>query len=183
MLATDTLLPGSTLLAHVPQIELLLTDVDGVLTDGGITFDNNGIETKTFNVRDGLGVRLWQRAGCKLGIVTGRASRIVEQRADDLDIEIVHQAVKEKLPLVKSIAESQGLSLDQVAYLGDDLPDLPAIRAVGFGAAVADAAPELIDSADYVANTPGGRGALREVVEKLLKDSGRWQAATGPLHG
>lgn len=167
----------------MPNIELLLTDIDGVLTDGGITYDDRGVETKTFNVRDGLGVRLWQRAGGKVGIVTGRASTVVENRAADLDIEIVCQAVKEKLPVIREIAESAGIELEQVAYLGDDLPDLPAIRAVGFGAAVADAAPELIEAADYVTTTPGGRGALREVVEKLLKDSGRWEAATGPLHG
>lgn len=167
----------------MPSISLLLTDVDGVLTDGSITFDSDGAETKTFHVRDGLGVRLWQRAGGTLGIVTGRASVVVEQRARELDIEIVRQSVKEKLPVVEEIAESLGVPLDQVAYLGDDLPDLPAIRAVGFGAAVADAAPEVLEAADYVTTQPGGRGALREVIEKLLKDSGRWETATGPLHG
>lgn len=165
------------------SIQLLLTDVDGVLTDGSLTFDSAGVETKTFNVRDGLGIRLWQRAGGKVGIVTGRASTIVERRARELDIDLIYQAVKEKLPVVQDIAKEQGHTLDQVAYLGDDLPDLPTIRAVGFGVAVADAAPELLERADYVTNLPGGRGALREVVEKLLKDSGEWDAVTGALHG
>lgn len=165
------------------SIALLLTDVDGVLTDGGITFDGNGVETKTFNVRDGLGVRLWQRAGGRFGIVTGRASKIVERRSEELDIEFVFQAVKEKLPVVSNLAKELDLPLDQIAYVGDDLPDLPVIRAVGFGVAVADAVPELLEAADYVTTAPGGKGALREVIEKLLKDSGQWEAATGPLHG
>lgn len=167
----------------MPQIELLLTDVDGVLTDGSLGFDSAGRETKTFHVRDGLGVRLWQRAGGTLGIVTGRSSEIVEQRAKELDIGVVHQGVKEKLPMVEDIAERLGVTLDRVAYVGDDLPDLPAIKAVGFGVAVADAAPELREAADYVTKLPGGRGALREVIEKLLKESDRWETATGPLHG
>lgn len=165
------------------SISLLLTDVDGVLTDGSLTFDAEGVETKTFNVRDGLGIRLWQRAGGKVGIVTGRASTIVESRGRELDIDIIYQAVKEKLPVVQDIAEQNGVSLDQVAYLGDDLPDLPVVKAVGFGVAVADAAPELHAVADYVTSLPGGRGALREVVEMLLKESGKWDEVTGALHG
>lgn len=165
------------------MIRLLLTDVDGVLTDGGLTFDTAGVETKTFNVRDGLGIRLWQRAGGKVGIVTGRASAIVERRAAELEIGIIKQAVKEKLSVVEDIATDEGVGLDAIAYVGDDLPDLPVIRAVGFGVAVADAAPELLDAADYVTQQPGGRGALREVIEKLLKESDRWETATGPLHG
>jgi YrbI family 3-deoxy-D-manno-octulosonate 8-phosphate phosphatase len=164
-------------------IRLLLTDVDGVLTDGGMTFDAEGRELKTFNVRDGLGVKLFQRAGGKVGIVTGRTSRVVDHRASDLGIAIIQQGVKEKLPVVRQIAAAEGVSLEEVAFIGDDLPDLTSIEAVGFGVAVADAADELIAAADYVTQKPGGRGAFREVVEKLLKESGRWEAATGPLHG
>ena len=164
-------------------IKLLLTDVDGVLTDGSLTFDSSGVETKTFNVRDGLGVQLWQRAGRQLGIVTGRASSIVERRAEELDIPIVCQAVGDKLPVVRDIADREGVGLDEIAYLGDDLPDLPVIRAGGFGAAVADAAPELLEHAAHVTKAPGGRGALREFVETLLRASGRWDEATGSLHG
>lgn len=168
---------------HADRIELLLTDVDGVLTDGSLTFDSAGVESKTFNVRDGLAVKLWQRAGGKLGIVTGRASAVVERRADELGIAILKQAVGEKLPVVQDLAESEGVAMDRVAFLGDDLPDLPAIRAVGLGVAVADAATELLEHADHVTKTPGGRGALRELVELLLKASGRWEAATGSMHG
>ncbi|TWT99808.1 3-deoxy-D-manno-octulosonate 8-phosphate phosphatase KdsC [Botrimarina colliarenosi] len=167
----------------MPEIQLLLTDVDGVLTDGGMTFDEEGRETKTFNVHDGLGVKLWQRAGGKVGIVTGRTSRVVEKRATELAITIVHQGVAEKLAIVRQIADEEGLALDQIAYIGDDLPDLATVEAVGFGAAVADAAADLKAAADYVTLAPGGRGALREIVDKLLKESGRWDAATGSLHG
>lgn len=165
------------------DVKLLLTDVDGVLTDGSLTFDAHGVETKTFNVRDGLGVRLWQRSGRVLGIVTGRASSIVERRADELGIRMVMQAVGEKLPVVEELARREGVSLQEVAFVGDDLPDLPAIRTVGFGVAVADAAPELLESADYVTRARGGHGALREVVELLLKQSEGWDAVVGALHG
>ncbi len=165
------------------MIRLLLTDVDGVLTDGGMTFDEDGRELKTFNVRDGLGVKLFQRAGGKVGIVTGRSSQVVAYRANDLGIAIIHQGVREKLPIVQQIAAAEGVPLAEVAFIGDDLPDLTSIEAVGLGVAVADAASELIAAADYVTRAPGGRGAFREVVEKLLKESGRWEEATGPLHG
>jgi 3-deoxy-D-manno-octulosonate 8-phosphate phosphatase (KDO 8-P phosphatase) len=164
-------------------IRLLLTDVDGVLTDGSMTFDEDGRELKTFNVRDGLGVKLFQRAGGKVGIVTGRSSRVVDYRASDLGIAIIHQGVKEKLSVVEQIAAAEGVSLEEVAFIGDDLPDLTSIMAVGLGVAVADAASELVEAADYVTQKSGGRGAFREVVEKLLKESGRWEEATGPLHG
>jgi len=154
-----------------------------VLTDGGLTFAGDGSESKTFNVRDGLGVRLWLRSGRRLGIVTGRSSTVVERRAEELDVPIVLQAVKEKLAVVRELADREGVAMDEVAFVGDDLPDLPAIRAVGFGVAVADAAPELIEEADYVTRLAGGRGALREVVETLLKRSGDWDTAVGDLHG
>lgn len=159
-------------------IKLLLSDVDGVLTDGGLTFDSNGVESKTFNVRDGLGIRLWQKLGGEFGIITGRLSSIVEKRADELDIVLLKQGIGDKLPIVKDIAKEKGLSLDAIAYVGDDLPDLPVIEAVGLGVAVADAAAEVRAGADWITETPGGRGAVRELVETILKASGRWSAGT-----
>lgn len=165
------------------MLPLLLTDVDGVLTDGGMTFDEEGRELKTFNVRDGLGVKLWQRAGGTVGIVTGRNSRVVEKRAAELGIALVHQGVRDKLPLVEQIAAAEGFALEQVAFVGDDLPDLATVRSVGFGVAVADASPELLAVAAYVTKAPGGCGALREVIDRLLKEHGLWDAATGGLHG
>ncbi len=161
-------------------IELILTDVDGVLTDGRVIFDNQGIESKEFNIRDGQGIRLWQQfggqqGGGRLGIVTGRSSQVVKLRAAELDIDLVRQGVKEKLPVVRSICEELQLDLAQVAYLGDDLPDWSVIRHVGLGVAVADAAEELRQDADYITSLPGGHGALREVVELLLKNTNRWE--------
>jgi 3-deoxy-D-manno-octulosonate 8-phosphate phosphatase (KDO 8-P phosphatase) len=155
-------------------IELLLTDVDGVLTDGGVIIDNQGVESKCFNIRDGLGVRLWQNSGGLAGIVTGRSSQIVKLRAAELDMEIVRQGVKEKLPVVEEILATLKLQPEQLAYIGDDLPDVPAIRYAGLGIAVADAPEEVRGAADYVTSVPGGGGAVREVVELLLKNTGRW---------
>lgn len=160
-----------------PNIELLLSDVDGVMTDGGITYDEAGLETKTFSVRDGLGVKLWRRSGGAFGIVTSRSSQVVQRRSDELGVDYIHQGVSEKLPIVRDIAERHGVPLERVAYLGDDLPDLPVIREVGLGVAVADAAQELLDAAGHVTHTRGGRGAVRELVESLLKASGKWDQA------
>jgi 3-deoxy-D-manno-octulosonate 8-phosphate phosphatase (KDO 8-P phosphatase) len=155
-------------------IELLLTDVDGVLTDGGVIIDNAGVESKCFNIRDGLGVRLWQNSGGLAGIVTGRSSQIVKLRAAELDMEIVRQGVSEKLPVVEEILATLKLRPEQLAYIGDDLPDVPSIRYAGLGIAVADAPEEVRGASDYVTSVPGGGGAVREVVELLLKNTGRW---------
>jgi YrbI family 3-deoxy-D-manno-octulosonate 8-phosphate phosphatase len=157
-------------------IRLLLTDVDGVLTDGGVLLDNHGVESKCFNIRDGLAVRLWQQAGGQAGIVTGRSSQIVKLRAAELDMDVVRQGVKDKLPEVQAIAASLKLSPQQIAYIGDDLPDVPAIRYVGLGIAVADAPEEVRSAAAYVTSVSGGRGAVREVVELLLKNTGKWES-------
>jgi YrbI family 3-deoxy-D-manno-octulosonate 8-phosphate phosphatase len=156
-------------------IRLLLTDVDGVLTDGGVILDNQGVESKCFNIRDGLAVRLWQQAGGQAGLVTGRSSQVVKLRAAELDMEVVRQGVKEKLPEVQAIAAAMKLTAEQIAYIGDDLPDLPTIRWSGLGIAVADAPEEVREAADYVTSVPGGGGAVREVVELILKNTGRWE--------
>ncbi len=155
-------------------IELILSDVDGVLTDGGIVLDNQGIETKRFSTHDGLGVRLWQKAGYKFGLISLRSSQIVKMRADELGIEIVRQASGDKLVALQQILEQLGLSCEQTCYLGDDLPDLPVVRAVGLGVAVSDACAELRRAAHYVTAAGGGSGAVRETVEKILKAQRRW---------
>jgi YrbI family 3-deoxy-D-manno-octulosonate 8-phosphate phosphatase len=156
------------------RIRLILSDVDGVLTDGGVWFDNEGIESKQFHIRDGLGVRLWQRAGHTFGMITGRTSQIVKVRAAELGIEIVRQGFDNKLPVLREVAQQQKVELDETCYIGDDLPDLSLVRHAGVGVAVADAAPELRAAADYVTNTPGGRGAVREVIELALQAQRRW---------
>jgi len=155
-------------------IELLLSDVDGVLTDGCVVFDNQGLETKVFNIRDGLGIRLWQRAGHRFGLVTGRSSRIVQHRARELDIDLLRQGAKDKLPVVRELIDSLSMDPARVAYIGDDLPDLPAVNHVGLGIAVADACDELREAADFVTQLDGGRGAVREVIEVILKNQHRW---------
>jgi 3-deoxy-D-manno-octulosonate 8-phosphate phosphatase (KDO 8-P phosphatase) len=155
-------------------IELLLSDVDGVLTDGGVIFDNEGIEIKRFHIRDGLGIKLWQRAGHRFGIITGRASHIVQLRAVELGVDLVRQGVDDKLPAVKQIMAERGLKPEQVCYVGDDLPDLPVLRYVGLAVAVGDGSEDLHQSAHYVTKLQGGHGALREVIEMLLKAQNRW---------
>ncbi len=158
------------------NIRFVLSDVDGVLTDGGIVFDNQGIESKRFFVRDGLGIALWHRAGYQYGLLTARTSHIVKVRADELGIDMVRQGFEDKLPVAIEMIEQLGLTAEQVCYIGDDLPDLPVIQLVGLGVAVADASTEVRQSADYVTKTKGGQGAIREIVEMILKSQRRWDA-------
>ena len=155
-------------------ISLILSDVDGVLTDGGIIFDNEGIETKRFHIRDGLGIKLWQRAGMQFGIVTGRSSNIVQIRAQELGIAIVRQGFEKKLPIVRDIISNLTLSPDQVCYIGDDLPDMPAMQYVGMPVAVADAAIDVRNAASFIAESRGGHGAVREVIERILRTQNKW---------
>lgn len=162
--------------ARLAQVKLLLVDVDGVLTEGGVTWTNEGIEQKTFHIRDGLGIRLWQRAGGRTGIVTGRASRVVQLRAEELGIGIVKQGVEDKLDTTAAILAECGVSWEQTAFVGDDLPDLAVMMRCGVGVAVANACPEVLEVAAIVTRLPGGQGAVREVIEQLLKARGSWEA-------
>ena len=161
-------------------IELILADVDGVLTDGSIIFTNEGIEIKRFNIRDGLGIKLWQRAGGKFGLITGRNSHIVNVRAGELGIEIVRQGTEKKVTAVKEILAQLRLEPQQTCFIGDDLPDLAAMRYVGLGVAVADAAVDVRQAADYVTNLAGGTGAVREVIEMVLRAQQRWDDVLHP---
>ena len=158
-------------------IRILLLDVDGVLTDGMVTWDNNGIEQKAFHIRDGLGIKLWARSGGLTGIVTGRSSHVVAVRAGELDIGIVRQGVGDKKATVQAILQEQGLDWSEAAFVGDDLPDLACVMACGIGVAVADACRELREAADIVTVAGGGRGAVREVVERMLQARGVWEAS------
>ena len=157
-------------------VQLLLLDCDGVLTDGGVTWSDDGVELKTFHIRDGLGIRGWQRAGGRTGIITGRSSRIVERRAAELGIEFVRQGVADKLTVAEAIIEECGLSWEQTAFMGDDLPDLPVVARCGVGAAVADACEELRAAAAVVTSVQGGRGAVRELIERMLRARGGWES-------
>lgn len=157
------------------KIKLLAMDVDGVLIDGSIIVNADGSETKFFSVLDGHGIRLWQRAGLKTAIISGRASAPTKQRAEQLDIEHVIEDCHYKLPALESLLDKLRLSPENAAYIGDDLPDLPVIRYVGFGVAVANADDELKKHADYVTRRSGGAGAVREVIEHILKNCEKWQ--------
>lgn len=159
------------------KIQLILSDVDGVMTDGGIIYDNQGIESKRFHVRDGLGIKLWQRSGGRFGIITARNSHIVNLRSKELGIEIVRQGFSEKLPAAHEVIGAAGLQAEAVCYIGDDLTDLPVLRHVGLGVAVADGAGEVREAAGYVTKTRGGHGAVRELVEMILKSQRRWDDA------
>ncbi len=162
-------------MVNFADIKLLVLDVDGVLTDGTITINADGSESKSFNSLDGHGMRMWQRAGLKIALLSGRTSEPTNHRAEQLNIEYVFQDCHDKLPVLKKLLEQLSLEPQQVAFIGDDVPDLPVLRYVGFAAAVANAVEEVKNCADYVTNLPGGRGAVREVIEYILKKSGKWQ--------
>jgi len=163
---------------RLEKIRLLLLDVDGVLTDGRIIYDNNGLEYKAFDVKDGHGIKMLQRAGIAVGIITGRESDVVRLRAQELGIEILYQGAKDKLVPYDEILETSGLTDDEVAYVGDDVVDLPILRRVGFSATVADAVPDIRPFVHYVTQQSGGRSAVREICDLLLKEGGRWAQVT-----
>ncbi|MDA8413369.1 MAG: phenylphosphate carboxylase subunit delta [Desulfobacteraceae bacterium] len=156
------------------NIRLLLLDVDGVMTDGGIIYDASGLETKRFNVKDGHGIKMLQRHGIEVGIITGRTSIVVDNRARELGISLVYQGALKKLDIYEDIKLKTGLEDYQIAYMGDDVIDVPVLRRVGFSAAPPDALFEVRAVVDYVTTYGGGCGAVREVCDHLLKACGAW---------
>lgn len=157
------------------DIKLLIIDVDGVLTDGRIFCNDRGEEQKVFHVKDGSGIAFWHRAGLKSAIISGRTSRAVEYRARELGIEDVCQGAHNKLEVYERLIERHGVRDEEVCYIGDDLIDLPVLRRVGFSVAVTGSPEEVLSRVDYVTKAPGGEGAVREVVEKVLKSQGKWE--------
>lgn len=160
---------------RLEKIKLLLMDVDGVLTDGRIIIDANGVESKFFNVKDGHGIKMLQRAGVQIGIISGRESRIVLSRADELGITCVYQKAHDKLIPYREILEKTGFKDHEVAYIGDDVIDIPLLRRVGFAAAPADAVDEVKGCVDYISKKPGGWGAVRDICDLMLKSKNAWQ--------
>lgn len=156
------------------KIQLIIMDVDGVLTDGRLIIHSDGSESKQFHVMDGHRIKMWQRAGGLTAIISGRESPATSVRAKQLNISYVMQGCLKKLPALKTLLQKTHLNQEDAAYIGDDLMDIPLVRRVGFGAAVADAAPELKKHADFVTQHKGGKGAVGEVIEFLLKKSGKW---------
>jgi len=160
---------------NLADIEMLVMDVDGVLTDGTIVIGADGSESKRFNLLDGHGIILWHRAGLKTALISGRQASATEIRAEELGIQYVLQGCKEKLPAFENLLAKTSLSADQVAYIGDDVVDVPILARAGFAAAVADAVDEAKQYAHYITTRKGGCGAVREVIEYILKQTGKWQ--------
>ena len=156
------------------KVKMLILDVDGVMTDGNIIMDSDGRELKNFNVRDGHGLVMIQRHGIRVAILTGRTSTVVEHRARDLKITEVYQGALNKKEIFPQILEKNSLEPEEIAYLGDDIVDIPVMRMVGFSAAVADALELVKKCADYVTVHRGGQGAVREICEMLLMVQGYW---------
>ncbi len=166
---------GSALADKIGKVKVLILDVDGVLTDGRIVISDDGQETKCFNVRDGHGLKMIRRAGVEVMFLTGRKSRVVEHRARELGVERLYQGALDKLAVLQEILNSTGLSPGQVAYMGDDIVDLPVLRRAGFSVTVSDAHEDVLKAVDLVTKNPGGRGAVREVCEIILKVQGKWE--------
>jgi 3-deoxy-D-manno-octulosonate 8-phosphate phosphatase (KDO 8-P phosphatase) len=158
------------------KLKLVAMDVDGVLTNGRVTYDSSGLEYKSFCIKDGLGVKLLQKAGIRVALITGRSSPMVERRAAELGITDVIQGREDKLTALQEMTALVGCTLDETAYMGDDLPDLAAIKSAAHGACPADAVDVVRDCADYITKSDGGQGAVREWAETLLRARGEWQA-------
>ena len=163
--------------ARAASVRLLCLDVDGVLTDGTVALDDLGHETKRFNAKDGLGISLWRRLGGEVAVITGRAGLAVRHRLEELGVRHLYSGSHDKLHDLRAAAGACGVPLEAVAFVGDDLPDLPAMRACGYPVAVHDAAAEVRAAAAFVTSAPGGRGAVREAVEHLLRTQDRWNDA------
>ena len=164
------------------RVKLFLCDVDGVLTDGAVWM-GGGVETKRFNIRDGLGLKFLQRHGIKVGWVSRRPSSATQQRADDLKIDFVAQSDSGKVGAVESILRQVGLNWPEVCYVGDDVVDLGVLERSGVAVAVADGVAEARAAADYVTKARGGHGAVRETVELILKAQGKWQSVVSEYAG
>lgn len=164
----------STLKEKIKKIKVLAVDVDGVLTDGRIIADNNGGENKNFNVHDGLGLVMFRRLGYKTAVITARASKPVEYRAKDLQFDKVYQDAVPKIEYYKRMLKELQVTDEEVCFVGDDLPDLGVLRNAGFSVAVPNGVDEVKRQAHYVTHKAGGHGAVREVIELILKTQERW---------
>jgi 3-deoxy-D-manno-octulosonate 8-phosphate phosphatase (KDO 8-P phosphatase) len=168
---------------RLARVRLLVLDVDGVLTDGAITYTDAGDEVKRFHVRDGAGLKVWRQAGHRAAVISGRTSKAVERRMRELQVSPVLLGRDDKAAALAELLAEVGATPAACCAVGDDLPDLPVLRACGVAVAVADACPEVRSAADRVTMLAGGQGAVREVVEWLLQAQGRWAgltAAAGP---
>lgn len=163
---------------RISRVRLMIFDVDGVLTDGRVIYLDNGTEIKEFDVKDGHGIKLLQRAGIEVALISGRACPAVEHRAEGLGIQRVYQGIKVKVEAYRQILAGTGFTELETGYMGDDLIDIPVMRLAGFAVAVRDAVSDVFPYAHYVTNAGGGRGAAREVCEMILKTQNLWDTVT-----
>ena len=166
----------SSVLKAAQKIKLLLLDVDGVLTDGRLYYGNSGEELKAFDIQDGLGIKLLQRGGIKVGIITGRTSNLLKRRAQELDIQPLVQGREDKLTALNELLEDMDIDLEEIAFVGDDLPDLAVIRRVGLGITPANGNHILASQALWQTKKSGGNGAVREVAELILNVQGKLES-------
>ncbi len=167
-------------LRRAAGVKILILDVDGVLTDGSLTYGADGEVTKTFNVLDGLGIELLQKTGVAVAIISARQSAVVVRRAADLKIMHVYQGIHDKRIAFAALLEATGVTAEQCGYIGDDVIDLPLLRKVGFAVTVPSGHPEVQHRAHYVTRANGGRGAVREVCDMLMRAQGNYDAALAP---
>ena len=170
----------SSVLKAAQKIKLSLVDVDGVLTDGRLYYGNNGEELKAFDIQDGLGIKLLQRGGIQVGIITGRSSELLKRRAEELDIHPLVQGREDKLTALNEIIEDMAVNLEEIAFVGDDLPDLAVIRQVGLGITPANGNHIVASQALWQTHKAGGNGAVREVAELILSAQGKLEKLLAP---
>lgn len=176
VITIDMPAPSQTDSLDCAPITCILSDVDGVMTDGRIIYDSAGQETKQFHVRDGMGIKQWMKAGFNFGIITARNSPMVDRRAKELGIPWISQGAGNKQERAAEMIQEMKCEFENVCYLGDDLPDLPVMRLSGIAAAPADASTDACEVADWVLQTSGGHGAVREAVERLLRGKNMWNS-------
>jgi len=169
----------SDILAKAQEIKLLVCDVDGVFSDGRIYLGNDGEELKAFHTKDGFGIKALGASGVDVAIITGRNSAIVANRMKALNVAHIIQGQEDKLPALIALATELAIDLNQVAYIGDDVPDLACIKAVGLGISVSDAHPLVLQGANYTTFTRGGFGAVRETCDLIMQTQGNLTSATG----
>ena len=175
----NTILTDQKIIEKLKKIKLLLLDVDGVLTDGSIIYNDNDVETKTFNVKDGLGIRILMKQKIDVAIITGRSSRALYRRCEDLGIKFIFDGIKDKAEILSKITMKTGIAPQNMAFICDDLPDILLMKKIGLSVAVSDAHKAVIDVADMVTTLKGGYGAVREICEAILIAQGFWGKIMG----
>ncbi len=170
---------NNDIIEKAKRVKLVILDVDGVMTDGSIVLDNEGNEYKRFHVRDGHGVRMLSKVGIRTAIITGRRSKVVDRRAEELGIADVHQGIFKKSAVYDELLDKYGLENENVAFMGDDTVDIELFKKAGLTAVPADAEEDVKRVADFISTRNGGRGAVREFIDLILKSSGQWEKVSG----